>query len=709
MSGTPEYLAFQPQARLLVLLGDQLIRDPGIAVFELVKNAYDADATRVDIVLRNITSPDEGEIIVTDNGCGMSLKTIRNVWMKPATSHRAPRKDKRKPTPVFGRLPLGEKGIGRFAVHKLGREIILVTRQEGHKEVVVRIDWRKFEEAEDVPLEKLTIPVVTRSPQLFSGKDSHGTRITIRGLRNSWSRGQVRELHRAVTSICSPFGGPDNFQVHLRLDPDPDDWLKGLLDVSDVLRLAPFVAHCEMEGDRLSYGYEFSPPGEMRKHLRPRKTRKQGLTIVRKIPGGRGRTEPVDLGPGEPGPDDPVRIGPVKLELYIYDLDPVVLAHTTTDRRGLREFLRHNGGIRVYRDGVRVYDYGEPENDWLGLGTRRVNVPARRISNNIVLGAVLLDRAKSSSLVEKTNREGFVENEAYLRLRDAVLFALEQIETERQVDKKRIRELYGRQKGTVLDAIDELRDCLKDKGLLDELDPLLKQVEGRYQEWHEKVIVAASTGLNLSVVLHEVEKGIRELITAVKRGVKADELEVMAEHLEELLDGLTYLLRRSGKRQEKASDLIEYAVRNLRFRLQYHDIELVNGMERGCPDFKIKCHRRFIIASLMNLIDNSIYWLDVRKPARKRLYIGTTLDLDGPAIVVADNGPGFMDPPEILVEPYVTRKPEGMGLGLFLADQTMRAYHKGSLYFPRTGEISLPRGINGAVVALVFGDGNGSA
>lgn len=70
--------------------------------------------------------------------------------------------------------------------------------------------------------------------------------------------------------------------------------------------------------------------------------------------------------------------------------------------------------------------------------------------------------------------------------------------------------------------------------------------------------------------------------------------------------------------------------------------------------------------------------------------------------MVADNGPGFIDPPEYLIEPFITRKPDGMGLGLHLADQVMKA-QGGKLVFPERGDLDLPKGLDGAVVALIFG------
>src|SRR5260370_34352058 len=123
-------LAFKPRARLLLLLGDQLIRDPGIAVFELVKNAFDADSPDVTVTMSDIEDPSRrGKIVVEDSGSGMDFQTVTEVWLEPGTDYRVEQKDSGKPTPKYGRTPIAEKGVGRFAAHKLGDHISLTTRK----------------------------------------------------------------------------------------------------------------------------------------------------------------------------------------------------------------------------------------------------------------------------------------------------------------------------------------------------------------------------------------------------------------------------------------------------------------------------------------------------------------------------------------------------------------------------------------------------
>ena len=119
---------------MLQLLGDQLIRSPRLAVFELVKNSCDADATEVEVRIDGLEG-NTPSISVRDNGVGMSLKTVRDIWFVPGHDHREKQKQRGSRTKL-GRAPVGEKGVGRFAANKLGNTIRLVSRTAGADEVV---------------------------------------------------------------------------------------------------------------------------------------------------------------------------------------------------------------------------------------------------------------------------------------------------------------------------------------------------------------------------------------------------------------------------------------------------------------------------------------------------------------------------------------------------------------------------------------------
>ena len=194
-------IKFRPKAQILIQLGDQLIKNEGIALLELIKNSYDADATECEVNLSYLDSEMLGEIVVEDNGVGMSFETIRDVWMQPGNTHKKKQVDEEKKTKL-GRLPIGEKGIGRFGIHKLGKEIEIITRSKGNLEVYFKIDWSKFDSNQF--LDEIPITIKEREPQKFI--NSTGTRIQIRNIEQ-WNKRKFRETYRQIVSLNSPFGG----------------------------------------------------------------------------------------------------------------------------------------------------------------------------------------------------------------------------------------------------------------------------------------------------------------------------------------------------------------------------------------------------------------------------------------------------------------------------------------------------------------------
>ena len=201
---------FKPRARLLLQLGDQLIKNENIAVLELVKNSYDADARNVTIKMERVDEKGKGRIEILDDGIGMDETIIKNVWLEPGSDYKANLFKKNKRSPTYNRLPIGEKGIGRFGVHKLGDKIELITRKKDENEIVVEIDWQEF--AKNKYLEKAEINITGRTPEYFK-RNRYGTRIIITQLRTAWDRRMVRDLSRALFTLSSPFKTVDHFSM----------------------------------------------------------------------------------------------------------------------------------------------------------------------------------------------------------------------------------------------------------------------------------------------------------------------------------------------------------------------------------------------------------------------------------------------------------------------------------------------------------------
>ncbi len=714
MAGSKEHKAvFRPRARLLELLGDQLIRHHRIALFELVKNAYDADSPNVSVLLKDVDKPDRGLIEVRDEGEGMDLETVLNVWLEPASDHKAKRRENDVRTPRFGRLPVGEKGVGRFAVQKLGRRAELVTRRAGHPEIVLEMDWEELLRSHYLSDAALT--VYEREPEVFRG-GAHGTLLRLSGLKDAWTRGDVRRVYRSISAMVSPFASQDRFDVRFQVEPDRG-WLDDLFSAEKAREYALFHFDFTLDDEGLSWDYKFTPYAALKadfpvlKDRAKRVEKDESFEFFRLAPPEEekrwkkrdSRKERISL--------KKAGIGPVKGRFLVFDLDREVKARLH-DVQGLSQFLKEQGGVRVYRDGMRVYDYGEPENDWLGLDMRRVQTPAKLVSNNLILGEIHLDLATSTALQEKTNREGFVENEAYREFRYAVMCTLTVLEAERKIDKDAMRQAFKIRKEageTGIDspesAIDALRKKVVEAGMADRLGTYVNRVERTYKEAREVLMSAVGAGLGLSLVFHEIERGVRGLVYALEHGQSASKVTEMARQLAEMLEGASFLVRKSERVTLKASDLFRYVAFSSRPRCEYHKIRLLNGFENlRDKDFSFKGSRRMLTATLTNLVDNAIHWINVSGKEgddQRCIWVGPSHDLEGPAIVVADSGPGLQDPPEEVVKPFFTRRLEGMGLGLYYADMAMKA-HNGRLAFPGHADVDIPAACRGAVVAMVF-------
>lgn len=687
-------LVFKPRARLLLQLGDQLIRNESIALLELVKNSYDADASTVIISMKNVDKKEIGEITIEDDGIGMDRNIIENVWMEPGSDYKERKFKDKEITPKYGRLPIGEKGIGRFGVHKLGKEIELVSRIAGKKEVYLLIDWEKFKESHylyDVP-----INLVEREPVLFLNQKT-GTKIFIRNLQVSWTRAMIRDVYRSINSLNSPFKTPESFTIKFTVDSP--NMLEGLLKLDDIRGYALYRFKCKMTGNKITkFAYEFTPWPTMNK-LKP-KIISEGDEFIKKTKRMVDNEDKmIDLSKYE--------IGEVYFEGLIYDRTPRILNLGVQDRQGLKKYLNRNGGIRVYRDGVRVYDYGEPENDWLSLDIRRVNLPGKRISNNIIIGAVNLNRKNSTDLTEKTNREGFIENNAYLTFVKAILYSLNLVETLRKYDKDKLRLIYGLKAKTepVIVSLEDLRTTIEKNIKNDELkkniEKYLDRIESEYYEMNEVLLKSAGAGLSLTVALHEIEKIISELKRVVEKHKPSIRILNLVERLFNLVEAYGQLTKGRGKKNEDLIKIIENAIFSVEYRLEVHHISLIKKYTEYSGNTFITCERSLITSSILNIFDNSIWWLEYYEINKKKIQIDILDEYPGYlSIIISDNGHGFTLPPEEIIKPFVSGKPYGMGIGLHIVKEILEA-HGGILQFPEPGDIILPKEFkNGATIVL---------
>jgi signal transduction histidine kinase len=689
---------FTVSPRILSHFGEELIKNENIALLELVKNSYDACASycRVEFITDKI-----GHLIgleITDDGTGMDLEIIEKVWLNIGTDYK-----NTGPIKHSGceRHPLGEKGIGRFGIHKLGNSISLISKKNNYKEVSLSIDWKHLNKAKQI--DDFTIEVIeNKTPKYFVV--GHGTRISIQNLKSNWNRRQIREVHRGLTSLNSPFSeNKDSFHIEIKATKD---LFENLPDFEQIKDSALYFGHCRMEGDKIvKFEYKFKPWETLAKIDRGRsKTKKQliqeELTII------------------DPSKDkniinlDYYKIGPIDFNIIIFEKDAQIFNYVNLEKKSITEYLKSNGGIRVYRDGIRVYDYGEQDNDWLGIDLRRVSKVGGRISNNIVLGSVRINRQDSSGLHEKTNREGFIENDTYNAFLHAINYALSIFVKERNIDKQKLTTLYKKHKviEPVLSDLDEIIKIVEEKlqsnETKDELLFYLERVGKQYKEVKEILIKSANAGLNFSIVVHQIEKMIADLTGSIIRKDIEKAIHI-SSMLENIIRGYMAMIKKSSIKRTNLSNIVNISLENYEFRFSDHQIDVVsNHNEINLEGFLPEAES---ISVLTNLLDNSIYWLSYARKYSRKISVFITDQIDNfNSIIVSDNGPGFNIPVDMATEPFITGKPHniGSGLGLHIANEMMNAM-KGRLLFLDKNDIKVPNTIEKnkitqAIVALCF-------
>lgn len=672
-SGT---IAFRPRARLLKLIGEELISDEVVAISELVKNAHDADAKTVTISFQGVTTS-EGEIGVRDDGSGMDRDTLLGRWMEPAASTKVGAARSKTPS---GRRVLGEKGVGRFAADKLARKLEIISRTKGNPdEIQAVIDWDLFD-AEDRMLEDVLNCWRMRAPELIL---RHGTLLKMTGLRSIWSERMFRRLSIRLGRLLSPFREKDSFTIKIESDEFPE--YSGELR-SDILEKAPYWIEARFDG----------------RQTISLKTNRTGLVQQRWN------------GHGE------LSCGPVRIRLYAFDLDGEALARIGP-RMEVRAWLKEWTGISIYRDGFRIWPYGEPHDDWLRLDQRRVNNPVEHLSNNQAVGFIDISRDGNPELMDQTNREGLMNNRPLEDLRRLVYFVLQVIEAERQSIRHPVKRpsntMNGHKngEGSISDALLQLADKA-DGNIQKDLRQISQKltVEVAEQQAAQQRLVEGCFGLAavgqmttglLSMLPDELDGLLAELNSLRKaiNGKANGDGHGTVDRFGQILTGMTDRIRlvqaaTRGNDRRRAIDVIaevEAFEGYIEPLLDRHGVQLDVGHP---PDEVIRTEMRpEIVHCLLNIMmSNSLDWLVQVKDRKVR--IGLTADASRCHILFSDSGPGI--PWEIasrIFEPLFSMKEGGRGMGLTIAKRLVEL-HGGLMYLLTDGrrkgaafQILLPR------------------
>ncbi|MEQ8706430.1 MAG: sensor histidine kinase [Phaeodactylibacter sp.] len=369
------------------LLGRELITDKITAIFELVKNSYDANASKVNIIFQFDERGICEKVIIDDNGTGMTESDIKDKWMVIGSSNK--RQNRTSPEPFFRKL-VGKKGIGRFAIDKLGAYVKLST--QAAKQTSLNnfiIDWTKYEleEArqlklfEDEDEKPLFTEINNEFWQTKSNKDTSGTTIEISKIRDSWDKHDVELLISELAKLATPMSDISaSFKMFITALP------YGYNEYKIENEAIKFATHS------FKIDYEI---GE----------RKQEYLVFNEI------TKQIDT-----ETQDYLSFGPVKISIFYFDK----LAKSRFKKNTINQTI---DGVKIYRDGLITTPFAEnsssldQQKDILGLDKRRWSGFFSKISSRDLIGYIEISDEENPNIKESTNRQGFINNTEFEALK----------------------------------------------------------------------------------------------------------------------------------------------------------------------------------------------------------------------------------------------------------------------------------------------------
>ena len=404
---------FNIDSRLLLQLGEKLVTNRAVALAELVKNSYDADATHVLVSLANIKNPG-GTIMVEDNGTGMSLSIFKKTWMRIATID----KENNPISQKYKRLKAGEKGIGRFACRRLSKILkiksVAVT-EEGHKEELnAFFDWTAFTPGSDV--DKIPVKYSTKP---VDDNTSTGTTLTLGDAKDYWTAWDVRRLRNELTDLISPTtfkSGEEIEQISDEYDPGFElDFDCSEFPTKEEKLEESFLknAWAKLSGNVDENGiatYEIKVLNKVLNDISKSHKRTEAFQYLRNA----------------------------KLEIYFFVYRSSFFKGSEWGWNKAAEIGHKRGGIKVYADKFRVFGYGEKGDDWLKVDYDRgrskggVNEEVsdylevddrpglRLFMNRTMFGHVMFIKNSNQMLEITVNREKLIDNEAFEDLRKFV-------------------------------------------------------------------------------------------------------------------------------------------------------------------------------------------------------------------------------------------------------------------------------------------------
>lgn len=673
------------------LLGRELITDRITALFELVKNCYDANAENVQLTFENLNPLcPNSRIIIEDDGLGMTFEDIRDKWMVIGT--RSKRRNRTSPAP-YNRIVAGKKGVGRFAVDKLGAKLIMKTKKKNSSVWhCLETDWTKYSEEENRQLE-LDFEQSNEQQKLFTDIDNtywtepaeigvQGTRLEISGLNDVWLEKDVIRAYRELSKIVKPtleVKYPFNIRFHV---PEYNDY-DGKIVESIVLAKAT-----------LSYTLKYRYDETEKTYYQECLNEEKGTLSVKE--------KPAEI------------FGPIGFTIYYYD------------QEGKKNFTKDDriDGIKVYRDGIIATPFAEykskrdEQKDLFGIDKRRWSGFFEKLSTRDIIGWVDITDELNPEIKDSTNRQDFVDNKEWAALKDFVINQIHQIE----LYLKHKKETKKKENADKLKNADEEIDAIKFKikkiksntvlaspEVESELDDLASRLETikenvsastKDYEQMEKEIKQQENIMfslvSLQAYAGQISHILRTSIGTIKRSAefiekwlplkqKYDKSEKHAKQVYTEMNNLSKAMNFMLSYAEDDSTFEYFGIKEAISEL-FDEIYVSLFEDNGITaeyvvedDFELSYNKKAFQDMFGNLIDNSVKAL--RNIRDKRIRCTTYKENGNLVILFSDNGIGIPEENrDRIFDVFYTTTADlgGAGLGLYIIRSRLESI-KGSI------------------------------
>ncbi len=660
-------LNFSTNAKLEKLIGRELITNNIIAIFELIKNAYDAFAHQAVITFEGfdisyeemqrghqsdkVISGDRSKIFIKDDGIGMSYEDVRTKWMEIGTTNK-----ENTMLEVSGqesddrRIINGEKGIGRFGTDKLGAMLRLTCiGDSGYEKTVLDIDWNRFDD------HSITIQdvVFECSIEKYQKPQKTGVTLEISSLRDIWTKGDIIKLRRQLGKLISPFSQEkDKFQIYINYN---NQGVERIVNDSFEYVSTGIEAGLNVHG-ALDYTI-FTPLEKVSKSIQ--------------LP--------------SPG------FGPAQLKILYMDKPAKIMFMKRTGTAS-----RDYGNVKVFRDNFRVLPYGEKENDWLGIDNKHAQGTFRTFGTRDLIGYVQIGKAENPKLKDATSRQGLNEDvPEFEEFKEFIWRCIELLQTYVFRQIKQEAEKQGEViRGKVNEIQQDITDFKKEIPLLyedieipeEDRKKLVDRTTETLETIHQNIQYVEQANRQLSNRVKVMEKivgaenRLYDMLHAVKNRLAALEAVVTNIETEAARCGIVYDRSFADKTLKDIEKMILSAMRRSSPKRAKRDTiilsqfieEFIDDSKKIYQDiefeFTVHEYSRIFVnveelrVSLENLLDNSIKAM--QKQTEKRIYIYIIKEEKHLKLYFEDNGKGIAkeEAPFIFNVSFTTTNGSGIGL-----------------------------------------------